>query len=148
MRFLVSIVPVLLFFASCKNENNIHFTGITNTGWSSGQPAYVYFNNTDTTAFCDIFILLRTTELFKYDKLTLIIETMDPGYLCLVDTVTIPITQVGSIPISGDTESLYMSKVKFLRNGEYRMKFTHTMPDEMIQGISGIGIRIIENGEK
>ncbi|MCD7963044.1 MAG: gliding motility lipoprotein GldH [Rikenellaceae bacterium] len=137
-------ILVILMFAACSREKNLYFTGIDSSGWDSSEPAYIFFDNSDTVSVRELTIFVRTTELFKYDKINLTVETMDPGRVYFTDTISINIIHGNS----GDTEVIYRSNVRLMKQGEYRVKFNHLLPETEVSGISGLGVKVKDNGKE
>lgn len=146
-------VPLILCFLmalqSCvRPSGDILLANVDNSGWSRDNASYIYYDNNDTVALRSLKLIVRQTDLFRYDRFVFSVETLTPDNRFFTDTVSVvtknlldPGLAPGAVTYE-DIEVVYKDKVNFNRDGKYRFRFSHLMPDSLLTGITGIGLRI------
>ena len=102
------------------------------------DPAGIVLANADTTSLRDLTLFLRCNDRFGEDTLTLRIATTTPDSLRFEEffRITSPHTN-GPAAIAREIAVPYRRRVRFAREGDYRMTIAPTRP---VRGIEAVGI--------
>lgn len=136
-----------LLAVSCTN-NIVYQKNITQDVWHQDSLAVFDVNITDTVSAYNIFIDLRNDNRYPYQNLWLFVSSISPDSIVRIDTLE-------SILASNDGQWLgrgfgsnydlalfYMQEIQFPETGTYRFSIQQGMRDELLKGITGVGLRI------
>jgi gliding motility-associated lipoprotein GldH len=129
---------------------NIVFQGnsdIENT-WNKDSIATFNVNMTDTVGDYNIYIDLRNNNRYPYQNLWLFVRSVSPDSIVRIDTLeTLLSDNDGRWFGSGfgsnyNLALFYMEKIKFPAVGNYQFFIEQAMRDSLLEGITGVGLRI------
>lgn len=145
--FLICCVCVLT--VSCEKNAIFHqFVSIDEKGWHEDSLAVFSVQVTDTVGSYDVVLDVRNRNEYPYQNLFLFISSTSPDNYQVSDTLNCILSDelgrwqgkgfgsVSSLPI------LYMSDIKFPKQGEYVFQIRHGMREHLLPGINDIGLRV------
>lgn len=146
LKSVSSLILLSGFFSCVHTQDIVMVTNVENEGWTKDGPVYVWYGNEDTVSQRTLLLVSRFTDRFGYDKLRLAVEMLSPEGKFHTDTVFVkydPAWKNASGPVTHkNSENIFRTGVVLRETGKYRIRFSHLMPDSVIQGVSGLGIRI------
>jgi gliding motility-associated lipoprotein GldH len=143
------IIPLMVFIIGCNDQ--IVYEENHNTdekGWSVNDVLVFEFEVKDTTQLYDIFLNVRNTTDYGYSNLYVFFQTDFPDGRTFRDTVEMHIAdRQGKWTGKGfgklKANSFHFRKdVWFPLEGMYELTIQHAMREEMLIGISDMGVRI------
>lgn len=137
----------LCLLGACVRPLDTIYADTDAGGWAANSPVFVYYENRDTTAVRDIDLVVRFNSLFNYDRFRFIMETTAPDGVSRRDTLQIEYRPDVSAAYT-ESSMPYISGADFNRAGVYRFAFRPLMPVSEIKGVAGVGITIIEHGQR
>lgn len=137
-RTLLSLMAGVLL-VGCITPERVAMCDVQPAGWE--ERVEVRYANSDTTALCELRVVLRLEERFVADSLTLRITTLSPDSLRASEyhRLHLPVSRVAA-PLHRVVEVPYRRGVQLQRAGEYRFALTPTRP---IEGVEAVGMKII-----
>lgn len=130
-------------FSSCLNQHGVHVAELAHLSWQATEPVQVQVNNTDTTSRRRIFVVVRFSGEFAYNRLGLSLTTTSPAGLSWCDTLYVrSFEQTPPLGLSTDREQVYRSDVCLADSGQYVFTFRPVMPESSTQGVSAVGVRL------
>ena len=132
----IAAVAAALLAGSCVSPHQSAVTDVNPARWDSR--AEIRLPNADTVSLRDAVIFLRCNDRFGEDTLTLRIATTTPDSLRFEEffRITSPRTN-GPAAIAREIAVPYRRRVRFAREGDYRMTIAPTRP---VRGIEAVGI--------
>ena len=129
-------VAAALLAGSCVSPHQSAVTAVNPARWDSR--AEIRLPNADTVSLRDAVIFLRCNDRFGEDTLTLRIATTTPDSLRFEEffRITSPRTN-GPAAIAREIAVPYRRRVRFAREGDYRMTIAPTRP---VRGIEAVRI--------
>ena len=143
------VILGFLLFAACADENRQIVTGETApAGWGAGTPVVLEYENSDTLRLRDFYLLVRRRNDFAFDRLNLTVMTTAPDGRHWTDTLSVALTgpaYEGGEAVSylyTDYRTPYRTRTRLDQSGVYRFRLVPRMPDELLEGIVGVGLEI------
>ncbi len=118
--------------------------------WHSSDVISYTFKVTDTLAYYDFYLNLRTTTSYEWANLYVFVDMESPNDLVYRDTVELPLADPTGRWYGKNSGSLVENSILFFKNvnfdltGEYSISFTQAMRQDPLPHISDVGIRIEE----
>lgn len=147
-RFILFIVG-LFCLVSCDNNGIYHqYLSIDNNAWQKDSAAVFTVPIIDTANLYNVIIDIRNRNEYSYQNLYLFVYSTTPDGKTDGDTLNCILADnqgrwygkgIGStstLPI------MYMPSVKFSQKGVYTFKIMQGMREEILEGISDIGLRV------
>ena len=144
---------LLLFLASC-GSNCVYqdIKDIPEDGWKKDDAlAFEYVMN-DTTDCYEIVVDVRNKGTYKYQNLWLFIEAESPSGDIYSDTIECALADNYGHWVGDGIASYYaniyhlpvsfMPMVKFPKQGTYKIKIWQGMREDVLEGISDVGLRV------
>ena len=139
----------MALLVSCDNNSIYHqYQPIDKSGWHKGVAAEFAVPISDTTNLYNVIIDIRNRNEYPYQNLYLFVYSITPDNKTDGDTLNCILADnqgrwygqgIGStstLPI------MYMPAVKFSKQGIYTFKIMQGMREDVLEGISDIGLRV------
>ena len=144
------ILVCLIVLSSCTKEYFFQdVRSFSDEGWAVDDPAIFDFSSQDTSSFLDFYMDLRNSGNYPYQNIYALIEMKFPNDRTLKDTLHYPYLASDEgkwlgkgIGGSYDNSIKYKYKKKLPLPGDYRIKVSHAMRDDLLMGIERVGIHI------
>lgn len=149
-NLLLLILICLIGLTSCS-ENYFYqdVRNFNNNGWSIDDPVLFEFSSQDTSSYLDFYLDLRNNSNYPYQNIYAFIEMRFPNNRTLKDTLHYPYLASDEgkwlgrgIGGSHDNSIKYKYKKKLPLPGEYSIRVSHAMRDEILVGVERVGIHI------
>jgi gliding motility-associated lipoprotein GldH len=147
--FIASLLLLSSLFIACDNSIKYEeIQHIKKAEWKASDTLYFHFTVSDTLQPYDFGFNVRNTTSYDYQNLYLFITAWYPGGTWSRDTAECILAAsdgkwlgkgMGKIK---DSRFLFRKGVRFRRSGNYIIGVNQAMRQELLQGISDIGIRI------
>lgn len=133
----------------CACHSNIayeQYQSIHPTTWDMNQPARFEVIMNDTVNKYDVILLIRNTDLYPYQNLWLFTHSVAPDSTVANDTLECYLADnqgkwINDAFISEhEMPLLYMSGIRFPKEGIYTFDIRHGMRDSLLAGINRIGL--------
>ena len=147
-HFSYSLFIVLLFFLSCDTIDVYEKTAaIPHHEWSSNNRLSFTFTATDTTAYYNIYLVLRHTESYHYNNIyidfTSVVPNKKPQTQRLNVQLAAPNGWLGSsMDDIIEQRLLLFSKPVKLVKGDYTFSLQQVMREDPLQNILNAGVRV------
>lgn len=139
----------LICLCACQTDITYEqYQAVSPTAWDMNQAAHFEVNMTDTTGRYDVILHIRNTDLYPYQNLWLFTHSMAPDSTIATDTLECYLADNQGKWINNAFLSehnmplLYMSNIRFPKEGTYTFDITHGMRDSLLSGINRIGLII------
>lgn len=149
--FLMSVLMV-----SC-GHNKAHyyeFRELSQEGWAVNERCNFETELNDTVRGYNIYVDVRHQGNYPYQNLWLFVERMSPDSTVVNDTIACDLADYTGKWLGKGSGSVYLFSVPYENfqievPGNYVFGIRHGMRDEILKGISAIGLRIeLQNGEE
>ena len=145
-----AIIAGVFLLCSCTELNNFEQTvEIKKHEWSAASPAEISFTITDTTSAYNVFIVLRHTDAYAYKNIWLYIATQQPGNSTFTqERFEFTLQQPDGTWLGTGLNDIWevrlplFNRIRFTRQGLYRIRLQQAMRDEPLLHIMNAGIRI------
>ena len=147
MRYLFCLLVVL---SSCGQAAYFsETTFIPETGWSYTDNLSATISIPDTANVFDLVLSIKHSEAYDYQNLYLKTETIFPNQDTVEDVISIPfVDEEGYWYGKGSSEkqfkSILQENFKFLNAGDHTINLYQHSRDEVLQGITEVGLELIE----
>ena len=139
----------LLCLCACHSDAVFEeYQDVSPTSWDMNQPVHFEVSMNDTTGHYDVILHIRNTNSYPYQDLWLFTHSTAPDSTIAADTLACFLADnqgkwLGDGLLSEyDMPLLYMSNIRFPKEGTYTFDITHGMRDSLLQGISRIGLTV------
>jgi gliding motility-associated lipoprotein GldH len=144
------IVLILLFFVCACSRNSYyeHYQSISDTGWNKDSVARFQIDISNISEPFDILINVRHTNKYPYQNFWLFISETSPSGKTTQDTIECYLADNRGKWLGSGLSSIYTMPVliqqsrRFSQAGKYSFAIRHGMRDDVLAGISDIGIEI------
>jgi len=154
MQFMAFAVVVTLI-ASCNNGSVFgKYQPIPETGWHKDSLVVFEIPVTDTLHNHNLLISVRNEVDYNYSNIWLFIEIVQPKGKVMKDTFEISLAGPSGKWLGEGFGSLrtrqvmYRRNVKFPVSGIYTVKIHQGMREEILKGISDVGISLEKTGSE
>ncbi|MDR0970054.1 MAG: gliding motility lipoprotein GldH [Lentimicrobiaceae bacterium] len=143
------VITIALFFGSCGNKSfyNTHVP-IEKNSWDKNQSAFFELTTDDTVSVYACSIHIRHLETYRYSNLYLFLNTTFPNGLQTHDTIECILALPDGKWLSKSSGSLreiallLNPALRFPMTGTYVFEIEQAMRDEVLEGVSDIGLKI------
>ena len=146
MKKILILIIAALSLCACDHSIVIsEFRSLPLSGWDKDSLLTFTYEIEDTLSSYDIILYLRHTNSYPYQNIWLFVE--DEGK----DTIEFYLAdQRGRWLGNGYSDVcempvLYKQERRYDHAGQYDFLITHGMRDEILTGVSDVGIKIIKN---
>lgn len=149
MRSLFILISSLLFVVACDSSVNYRLNVPVHTeGWNSNDTLVFNIDSISATAHYDLSINIRSSKLFPYQKLWLVLEQRwEYPLKQQCDTLPFRIVNERGKPIGEGisiNEVTYPLPSIYLQKGQKgQIRVRHFMKDKSLKGITDIGISVL-----
>lgn len=129
--------PVFEYYKTMKSET-----------WEVNDTVKTSFSINDTLQPYNFFLNLRNNNSYNYSNLYVFVDTEFPNGKKLTDTVECVLAYPDGRWIGSgfgnvyDNRIMYKYRKRFPLMGEYQIKITHAMREEVLAGILDVGFRL------
>ena len=145
----VTLLIIMVLSSSCDKKRVFeNYLKIEARGWNQDSVKTFTFQVIDTIGYHNIYINLRNQATYNFSNIWLFIRLYSPDGKFLTDTAQFlladPAGKWMGKGLGGiiDNQLPYLQNVYFPRSGSYQISIQHGMRQEMLKGISDIGVRI------
>lgn len=149
MRSCIALLMISISFVSCWDLPMFSETKeIEGDLWDVSNSIEFSWEIDEISNNYDAYVDIRHTENYRYTNLYLFLDFTFPNGKSKRDTLEcILATQRGKWLGSGlgdsfDKRTVFQENIQFPLKGEYSLKITHGMRDELLEGVSEVGLRI------
>jgi len=153
--FFLGLLCLFCFCACDAKRVYDSYQSISQNGWNKADTVVLPFRITDTLARNNVFINIRNNNTFKFNKLVLISELLDPNGKKIVDTLQYDMADAsGRLLGKGFTtikehKFLYKQDYVFSSSGDYTLTIRQAMAQSgsvqeriNLEGVLDVGFRI------
>ena len=149
--FFVLLISYLLLSVSCTRtgvfEKNI---AIPKHSWSSDFKPVITFEITDTTTPCNIYIVVRHTDAYRYKNIWVNVQTQAPTGVVRNQPLELKLASDGNGWLGSGMDDIFEHRVMItppndprpLSAGKYTFTLTNIMREDPLEHIMNIGIRV------
>lgn len=142
---------VVLFFIliACTPKSILHeYKQLPSEGWYKDSTANFEVTITDTSAHYKLFLNIRNKSDYPYQNFWTFITTMSPDSTVTTDSIECYLANTQGKWLGSGISSLYEMQVllendfRFKTQGKYYFTIRQGMRDDLLKGISDIGLEI------
>jgi gliding motility-associated lipoprotein GldH len=149
IAWLVAIIIVTVINTSCSNDAFYEeFREVKNEAWDMADIKEFPVHINDTSANYRLIITIRNTTDYAYSNLYMFFTTINPDQTASRDTIECLLAdRYGNWLGKGfgkirENRFLIRGQYSFPDTGDYFFTLEHGMRDEVLEGITDIGLRI------
>jgi gliding motility-associated lipoprotein GldH len=142
------IAALLLLIAACSN-NSVYsnYQSIAETGWNKDSVARFTIDIAETETPCNVLVNIRHNSTYPYQNFWMFIATTSPDGKTKQDTIECYLADNRGKWLGSGLSSVYNMPVLFkpntvLKPGKYTFAIRQGMRDDVLPGITDIGIEI------
>ena len=145
------LIAVLAFAGySCKYKSTGYeeYKPVNPMGWLQDSVAVFKYEVKDPKALHNLSINIRNSGDYAYSNIWLFVDIVAPDRTTVKDTVEFQLSMPNGKWIGEGTSGLYSCQFPYRNNvffpvaGTYTFKIEHGMRDDILKGISDVGIKI------
>ena len=144
----ISILLVAIVATSCGNKNVIFDESviINNASWNNEDFPYFDVNVEDTLSTYAFYLNIRHLENYRYSNFYMFLHSTFPNGTQIHDTIECILAYPDGRWIGKGSGSMRASKIllnnnlKFPLKGDYHFEIEQAMRDEVLDGITDIGV--------
>ncbi len=145
----ISILLVAIVVASCGNKNVIFDESviINNASWNNEDLPYFDVNVEDTLSTYAFYLNIRHLENYRYSNFYMFLHSTFPNGNQAHDTIECILAYPDGRWVGDGSGSMRASKIllnnnlRFPLKGEYHFEIEQAMRDDVLEGITDIGLR-------
>lgn len=148
-NFLIIFLASLVVFFACDNNRIFEKNrAIPEKGWNKDSVVSFEIQITDTLQKHNLYINVRNDIKYKYSNLWLFVDINHPQNNTVTDTFEITLAEssgkwlgegFGGIK---NQQIIYRKNLNFPVSGEYKINIMQGMREDVLAGITDIGIRL------
>lgn len=148
LRALIAVGVPLVFAACARQTIYQDVQPIPAAGWQVDQLVAFEVEISDTIPLHELYMLVRNTTDYPYSNLYLFLDIVFPDNRVLRDTLECMLAaRDGSWTGKGfgkirSNQFLFRDNVWFPQTGTYQFLVQHGMREDVLKGVSDIGIRL------
>jgi len=148
VNFITQLLVLLMLSSCVKNDVYFLYKSVDELGWHKDSVCRYDVIIEDTSALYNVYINIRNNKNYPYQNLWLFLENQNPDSSIVKDSVECYLAdQRGKWLGSGmgsiiEMPILYQQQVKFNQKGMYQFRIVQGMRDDVLQGISDVGVRV------
>ena len=142
-------ICLTVILASCDSNGIYHqFVPIDESGWHKDVAAEFAVPITDTASLYNVIINIRNQNNYPYQNLYLFVYSVTPAGKVDGDTLNCILAnnqgrwEGKGIGATSTLPIMYMPAVKFPQQGVYTFRIMQGMREDILEGISDIGLRV------
>jgi len=146
---LFIFIAGLFCFVSCNSNDIYHrYVSIENSAWHKDSIAVFSVPVTDTASLYNVIIDIRNGNEYPYQNLYLFVYSATPDGKTDGDTLNCILAdnqghwEGKGIGSTSTLSIMYIPAIKFSKQGDYTFKIMQGMREEILEGISDIGLRV------
>lgn len=156
LYFIAALFVASFFCLSCTEKNVVYNESCSfpNSSWNMAEKATFNVSISDTSDYYRLGILVRNDGNYPYQNLWLFVDCTTPDSIVVSDTVQFFLCDdygrwIGSSSIGSlyTTVFLYQDSVKFNKSGDYTYSITQAMRNDLLYGISDVGLKVVSLSE-
>ncbi|HNX43588.1 MAG TPA: gliding motility lipoprotein GldH [Bacteroidales bacterium] len=157
LQLALTFIPLIVLaigFHSCHNNQVYRETRhISSDGWKPADSISFTFQVDDTLTPLNFYFNVRNTTRYSYQNLFFFITTKYPGGAFSRDTAECILAGIDGRWLGKgkgkvrDSKFLFRKEVRFHKTGEYTLIVNQAMREELLKGVSDIGL-VIEKPEE
>lgn len=146
---IIVVAGLMTIMAGCGRQTVFQdSSAIPTEGWNANHLLHFEMSLSDTVPLHELYLLVRNTTDYPYSNLYLFLDIEFPDKHWIRDTLECMLVQrdgqwtgkgFGKIR---SNQFLFRDDVWFPTPGSYRFRIQHGMRDDVLLGISDIGIRL------
>ena len=145
----IGLLSLIAMFLSCSNDKVVYDESmiIANSSWNNQDLPYFDVNIEDTLTAYNFYLNLRHLENYKYSNFYMFLHTTFPNGAKTHDTIELVLaypdgrwTGKGSGSMRSN-QILLNNDLHFPLKGEYRFEIEQAMREQVLNGITDIGLR-------
>lgn len=147
------IIGALLFIACDSKRIAEQWVDIPANGWMKDSVCVFTATLTDTTQFVDLQVGIRNANTYPYSNLWMFISIISPQNEMHTDTFQVNLASPSGKWFGTGWGNLYTvmapyrSDLRFLEPGAYTFQIKQGMRQDVLKGISNVGLRIEKSGK-
>lgn len=153
---LLSLLVITVILVSCGHNKAYYyeFRELSKEGWAVNDLCKYETELNDTTQAYNIYIDVRHQGNYPYQNLWLFVSRMSPDSTIVNDTIACDLADYSGKWLGKGSGSVYLFSVPYTQfdvkaSGKYVFGIRHGMRNEILKGISAIGLRIeLQHGEE
>jgi len=150
MKKIFISATILISFTGCMHIDLFEkVTGIPQQQWFYNYQPEFKFEIKDTTATFNIYVVLRHTDLYKYNNIWLKVGSQAPGDSMRFQNVNLLLAENNKSWDGTGMDDIYEVRklispgpVSFRKAGEYKFKIGQIMRENPLQYVLNVGIRL------
>lgn len=148
LQFFIFVSAMAILFACEPGGGYNKFKSVSPDGWNKDSLLIFDIPVTDTIQNQNIFINVRNDVNYKYSNLWLFIKIAQPGGTEVTDTFEITLADPAGKWLGKGfggvktLETMYKRNVYFPVSGDYKIEIQQGMREDVLKGITDIGIRL------
>jgi gliding motility-associated lipoprotein GldH len=147
-RISILSAALLLLIVACSHKAVYsNYQSIAETGWSKDSIARISVDITEIGVPCNVLVNIRHNNTYPYQNFWLFIATTSPDGKTTQDTIECYLADNRGKWLGSGLSSIYNMPVLFkpnvvLKPGKYTFAIRQGMRDDVLTGITDIGIEI------
>ena len=140
---------IIILLWACNNNSVFNkYNHIPDKGWHKDSTIAFSVPVTDTLGNHNLYINVRNDISYNYSNLWLFIDINQPGDVIVTDTFEIALAEPSGEWLGSGfggiktNQILYKGSVYFPVSGVYKIEIQHGMREEVLEGITDIGLRV------
>ncbi len=147
IKILSAALLLLLTVACSHNSVYSNYQSIPENGWNKDSVAHFSVDITETGMPCNVLVNIRHNNTYPYQNFWLFISTTSPDGKTTQDTIECYLADNRGKWLGSGLSSIYNMPVLFkpnivLKPGKYTFAIRQGMRDDLLTGITDIGIEI------
>ncbi len=152
-KTLLLVLISVLFIACQRGVVFSKFQSLPKQGWAADSVLTFIPNITDTIQGYDVQVIVRHTDKYTYQNLWLFVDVRQGSNLLHRDTIEGMLANErgewnGKGRRTHELPLLYLENIKFPYSGDYEVTIQQGMREDILLGITDIGLKIIKHGQK
>jgi len=148
------LMAALLVSCSHNKSHYYEFRELSQEGWAVNERCNFEAELNDSVGGYNIYVDVRHQGNYPYQNLWLFVERMSPDSAVVNDTIACDLADYSGKWLGKGSGSVYLFSAPYAQfeikaPGKYVIGIRHGMRDEVLKGISAIGLRIeLQHGEE
>lgn len=149
LKLVFASICILLIWTACDSKRVFEaYHSIDSEGWHKDSLELFIFEISDTTKAYNVNVNIRNHGNYVFSNLWMFIDVVAPDSTVLRDTVEFELAEPSGRWYGRGLGDLYDAQYKYRRNvmfpskGTYQINLQQAMRDDVLKGISDVGIRV------
>jgi gliding motility-associated lipoprotein GldH len=146
--FLVGILSLLVVISCDKNRVYEQYRSVESAGWHKDTLLNFDFEIDNSNQAYNLLLNVRNVEAYPFSNLWLFVDIIAPDSTSVRDTLEYTLAHPNGKWTGNGASGVYHNNFMFRSNvffpvkGNYRFVIQQAMRDDMLKGITNIGLRI------